>query len=130
MINFEKVKNARSKDIEKSIDFDVMLGDGWIPYTATPNDPVSMEIYQTLKKGNVDISPGEDYDWNGKWVPYSQERIRQLKSIALYSKTKQVTDLTAQINALSDKIEFGFSVDVEADKAKLLALRKDRALLV
>lgn len=131
MIDFNTLKNPRTKDIEKYIDFDVKFGDQWVSYTSTPDDFISGDIYKSLRNGDVSVAPGEDFDWKeNKWVSRSEERKAQILSFEQDDKSQRVLMLTSQINALADKIEFGLSTDIEQDKANLLALRKERATLV
>lgn len=129
---FEKMKNPRSKNIDVHIDCDVLLNDQWIPYTTTPTDSISKEAYLKLRKqGNVSIAPSLYHDWvDGKWVDAS-ERYNQMKvSDDQAQKVSKLTELTSKINALSDKIEFGMSTNIDEDKNTLLSLRKERASLV
>lgn len=131
MIDFNTLKNPRTKDIEKYIDFDVKFGDQWVSYTSTPDDFISGEIYKSLRNGEVSVAPGDEYDWkDDKWVIRSEEQKAQLTLYEQEDKSQRVLMLTSQINALADKIEFGLSTDIEQDKANLLALRKERAMLV
>lgn len=129
---FEKMKNPRSKNIDSHIDCDVLLNQQWIPYTTTPTDDISKDAYFKLKKqGNVSIAPSLYHDWvDGKWVDGS-ERYQKIEKSDTESQTaSKLQELTAKINALSDKIEFGMSTNVDEDKNTLLSLRKERASLV
>jgi len=127
MIDFNTAKKPRSKHIDRYIDFDVKFNGEWIPYTATPDDPASKEIYQKLYEQNkVSIAPGEDYDWiNSNWIKRSQEQIDQLNKI---DNSNKIRELSNQIDALKDKIEFGTST--QEDESRLLELRKQRSELV
>lgn len=127
MIDFNTAKKPRSKHIDHYIDFDVKFNGEWIPYTATPDDPASKETYQKLLEQNkISIAPGEDYDWiNSNWIKRSQEQIDQLNKI---DNSNKIRELSNQIEALKDKIEFGSSS--QEDESKLLELRKQRSELV
>jgi len=126
MIDLTTATNPRSKKIDVYIDCDVVYEGKIVPYTAMPDDSVSAETYHQLKNKNVKIAPGNDYDWNGKkWVQRSQEQIDQLNKIDNSSK---IRDLSNQIEALKDKIEFGTAT--QEDEARLLELRKERSELV
>ncbi|GAB51999.1 tail fiber assembly protein [Atlantibacter hermannii] len=127
MIDFSTAKKPRSKHIDRYIDFDVNFNGECIPYTATPDDPASKETYQQLYEQNkVSIAPGENYDWiNSKWVERTQEQIDQINKI---DNTNKIRELSNQIEALKDKIEFGTAT--QEDEAKLLELRKQRSELV
>lgn len=127
MIDFSTAKKPRSKHIDRYIDFDVKFNGEWISYTATPNDPASKEIYQKLYEQNkVSIAPGEDYDWiNSNWMKRSQEQIDQLNKI---DNSNKIRELSNQIEALKDKVEFGTAT--KEDEARLLELRKQRSELV
>lgn len=132
MINFDKAANPRSDDLENYIDVDVPFGDIIIPYTLTPDDNVSKEIYYKVKSsGNVKIKPKGDYKWeNNEWVPFGAKEYSNIDEFKKLEREAKIRELTPIIDALSDKIELGMSTDESADKAKLLELRKERALLM
>ncbi|MBB3320666.1 tail fiber assembly protein [Atlantibacter sp. RC6] len=127
MIDFNTAKKPRSKHIDHYIDFDVKFNGEWIPYTATPDDPASKETYQKLFEQNkVSIAPGENYDWiNSEWVERTKEQIDQLNKI---DNSNKIRELSNQIEALKDKIEFGKAT--QEDEARLLELREQRSELV
>lgn len=132
MINFDKATNPRSNDLENYIDVDVPFGDIIIPYTLTPDDAASKEAYYKFKSsGNVKIKPGGDYKWEtDDWVPFGVKEYSNIAESQKLEREAKIRELTPIIDALSDKIEFGLSTDESADKAKLLELRKERALLM
>lgn len=120
MMEYNKVKNMRSTNIEEYIDCDVVfpsISKRPVPFTATPDDSSEhgQEIYKSALSGqfgDIQTAPNEiDWCWDGK--KYVEMQIGDVTYQNEEIKTRLIRTATEQISILNDAVDLGDASDAE-----------------